>query len=151
MKASFISSEHISDACSLYLLSFLLDSSIGLVIIYFLLYGITAISIKYNIWYIMPGRYAMAGPWGVPPKEMLGPWCVQCLIYLFFSGKVNLLCTNLIVEKSICSTAWSNRENGLLAYLIFAIFPKSSNQLVLLAAQPKNWAIFINVGDTPSY
>ena len=89
-KASFISSEHISDACSLYLLSFLLDSSIGLVIIYFLLYGITAISIKYNIWIIMPGRYAMVGPWGVPTKEMLWPWCVQCAIYLFFSGKVNL-------------------------------------------------------------
>lgn len=90
--ASFISSEHISDACSLYLLSFLLDSSIGLVIIYLLLYGITSISINYNIWYIMPGRYAMVGPWGAPPKEMLGPWCIQCLIYLFFTAIEKMVC-----------------------------------------------------------
>ena len=89
----------------------------------------------------MPGRYADQGrPWGVPPKEMLGPWCVQCLIYLFFSGKVKLLLRKSNCRKSdlYFSTVTSNRENGLPTYLIFAIFPKSSNQLVLLAAQPKN-------------
>ena len=44
----------------------------------------------------MPGRYAQVGPWGARPKEMLGPWSVQCLIYLIFSGQDLTMITNIL-------------------------------------------------------
>ena len=91
-KASVVSSRHVADACSLYLLSFLLDSTVGLVIIYILLYCITYLSKLYNVWYTLPGQYDDGSDVASGDiKRMLFPWSIQTFLFLVFSGTLGFL------------------------------------------------------------
>ena len=88
ISASIVSQRHVADACSLYLLSFLLDSTIGLVIIYILLILVTCLSKRFEVWYTLPGQYddgADAASGDV--RRMLFPWSIQTFLFLLFSGK----------------------------------------------------------------
>lgn len=87
LQASVVSSRHIADACSLYLLSFLLDSSVGLVIIYLLLLITTYLSKLYNLWYAVPGQYDDGSDLHSGElKRMLLPWSIQTFLFLLYSG-----------------------------------------------------------------
>ena len=77
------SNEAVIDACSLYLFSFLLDSSIGLCIIYGLLRLQTLVSEKHGIHSLQAGQY---GNYEYRLRYMLLPWFIQTSLYLLFSG-----------------------------------------------------------------
>ena len=90
--ASVVSARHVADACSLYLLSFLLDSTVGLVIIYILLVIVTCLSKRYEVWYTLPGQYddgADAASGDV--RRMLFPWSIQTFLFLLFSGTLLII------------------------------------------------------------
>jgi len=91
--ASIVSQRHVADACSLYLLSFLLDSTIGLVIIYILLILVTCLSKRFEVWYTLPGQYddgADAASGDV--RRMLFPWSIQTFLFLLFSALEKVVC-----------------------------------------------------------
>lgn len=83
--ASYISGKFTGDACSLYLLSFLLDSSVGLFIIYVSLKIVDFINLRLKWWMMTVGKYARDERVVQFDLHSIRPWIVQTLIFLLES------------------------------------------------------------------
>ena len=81
--ASYISDKFIGDACSLYLLSFLFDSSLGLIVIYISLQIVELVNTKINWWMLSVGRYSDISDREITINcQTIRPWLVQTFIFL---------------------------------------------------------------------
>ena len=83
--ASYISGKFTGDACSLYLLSFLLDSSVGLFIIYISLKIVDLINLRLKWWMMTVGKYSRDERVVEFDLHSIRPWIVQTLIFLLKS------------------------------------------------------------------
>ena len=83
--ASYISGKFTGDACSLYLLSFLLDSSVGLFIIYISLKIVDLINLRLKWWMMTVGKYSRDERVVQFDLHSIRPWIVQTLIFLLES------------------------------------------------------------------
>jgi hypothetical protein len=83
--ASYISQKWIGDACSIYLLTFLLDSSLGLTIIYICLQLIDLLNSRLNWWMLRGGSYSKKHNTDVKINcKSIKPWLVQTSIFLLW-------------------------------------------------------------------
>ena len=80
--ASYVSDKFVGDACSLYLLSFLFDSSLGLAVIYISLQLVDLANTKLNWWMLRVGTYDKAGKDVSINAKSLRPWAIQTFIFL---------------------------------------------------------------------
>ncbi|XP_065585000.1 store-operated calcium entry regulator STIMATE-like isoform X1 [Artemia franciscana] len=84
----FLASTFSGDPCTWYLVSFLLDSSVGLLVIYAGI-RLTIYLAERNRW-----EYLIFGEYGSPPSPFA--WSCQCAIYMSIMGVEKILITGLI-------------------------------------------------------
>lgn len=95
--ASYISDKFIGDACSLYLLSFLFDSSLGLIVIYISLQIVELVNTKINWWMLSVGRYSDISDREITINcQTIRPWLVQTFIFLSISVYEKFLITLIL-------------------------------------------------------
>ncbi|KAK2859129.1 hypothetical protein Q5P01_003749 [Channa striata] len=100
----FLSTLTKEDACSLYLMNFLLDATLGMLVIWVAV-KLTSKLVEYKQWTLL-----MFGEYGDPPQA--AAWLGQCGIYLLI----------MVLEKGVVSLVllvpgWSKLQEVLLSYI----------------------------------
>ncbi|XP_060886482.1 transmembrane protein 110, like [Labrus mixtus] len=100
----FLSTLTEEDPCSLYLMNFLLDATLGMLVIW-LAVKLTSKLVEYKCWTLL-----MFGEYGDPPQA--AAWLGQCGIYLLI----------MVLEKGVISLVllvpgWSKLQEVLLSYI----------------------------------
>lgn len=94
--ASYVSGKFVGDACSLYLLSFLFDSSLGLAVIFISLQLVDLANTKLNWWMLRVGTYDKGGKDVSINAKSLRPWAIQTFIFLSISVYEKFLITLIL-------------------------------------------------------
>ncbi|KAK7891841.1 hypothetical protein WMY93_023804 [Mugilogobius chulae] len=100
----FLSTFTTEDPCSLYLMNFLLDATLGMLVIWFALKLVSRL-VEYKQWTLL-----ILGEYGDPPQA--AAWLGQCGIYLLI----------MVMEKGVVSLVllipgWSELQEVLLDYI----------------------------------
>ncbi|XP_028810607.1 transmembrane protein 110, like [Denticeps clupeoides] len=110
----FLSMLTSEDACSLYLMNFLLDATLGMLVIWMGVHVVSRVVQYKQLTLLTFGEY------GDPPKA--SAWCGQCVVYLLI----------MVLEKSVVTLVllipgWTNLQEVLLDYI-----PNPQLELVLV-------------------
>lgn len=99
-----------------YIISFLLDSSIGLLLLWLLIRLIEWIAVRYNYRYLVFGEYGK-------PKPVLKYWLIQCLAYIVI----------VLIEKIVITLLlWFDFWDHIRALLLWPISKFLNRQMEII-------------------